>query len=150
MIVEVNSEMLPHTRLKNILGRRFNAVLEASQSRFEALVEPTIEFPPHSMPNPDLVVANTATDARYLGLKHLAIVVEVGASSLRGDLGTKRALYAERHVPEYWVVDVGRRQVHQFWAPAEGEYAETRLIPLDGELRSATIPELAIDGSGIL
>ena len=150
MIVEVNLEMLPHTRLKNLLARRFNTVLESSKSQFEALVEPTIAFPPYSMPNPDLVVADTTTDARYLGLKHLAIVVEVGASRLRGDLDTKRVLYAERHVPEYWVVDVAGRQVHQFWTPTDGAFVDSRIVPLDGELRSATVPDLAIDGSGIL
>jgi hypothetical protein len=37
-----------------------------------------------------------------------------------------------------------------FWSPADGDYREQRTVPLAGELRSATLPDLAIDGSGIL
>ena len=32
----------------------------------------------------------------------------------------------------------------------QGGYAESRVVPLEGLLASATLPDLAIDGSGIL
>jgi hypothetical protein len=40
--------------------------------------------------------------------------------------------------------------IHQFWSPQDRLYTQSRIVPLAGELRSVTIPELAIDGTGIL
>lgn len=51
-------------------------------------------------------------------------------------------------MPEYWVVDGEANQVHQFWEPRDGVYAETSVVPLAGELASATLPGLAIEASG--
>ena len=150
MIVAVSPEMRPHTRVKNQLMLRFEGAIAATDRLLEALVEPTLSLPPHNMPQPDVLIARTDARDVYFGLQDAALVVEVGASSLRSDLGVKKLMYAEQGVPELWVVDVAGRHVHQFWSPAGGDYAETRVVPLAGELRSATMPDLAIDGSGIL
>jgi Uma2 family endonuclease len=39
------------------------------------------------------------------------LVIEIGRSSLLDDLGTKRSLYEELEVNEYWVVDVQKAQL---------------------------------------
>ena len=60
------------------------------------------------------------------------------------DLGRKRALYAAASIPEYWVVDVPARAVHQYWAPADGAYARSAVVPFGETVRSATLANLAV------
>ncbi|MDJ0707697.1 MAG: Uma2 family endonuclease [Leptolyngbyaceae cyanobacterium MO_188.B28] len=47
------------------------------------------------------------------------LAIEIGASSFKDDLGSKRLLYERLGVQEYWVVDVATRQVIAF-SVAEG------------------------------
>ena len=151
VIVAVNAEYRPHTFIKNELMFRLRLALRAIGSNYDAFVEPTLALPPHSLPEPDVIVADLSpSENDYVRLRHVAIVIEVGASSLTGDLGVKRRMYAMQGVPEYWVVDVKKRRVHQFRSPADGAYQDERVILLADELRSLTMPELAIDGAGIL
>ena len=151
VIIAVNAELHPHTRLKNELMFRFRLALQALGSDLEAFVEPTLALPPRNMPEPDVVVSSIPSSRDdYFRLMNMAIVVEIGASTLRTDLGVKRRMYAAQNVPEYWVVDVNGRKVNQFWMPRDGAYQEARVVPLVGELRSLTMPDLAIDGAGII
>jgi Uma2 family endonuclease len=72
------------------------------------------------------------------------LLVEVSDTTLADDLGHKRALYAAAEVPEYWVVDVFGRALHQYWAPADGVYARSAVVPFGGTVRSATLAGLAV------
>ena len=120
-------------------------------SNVTAMSAPTIAMPPHNAPEPDITLARASIDQDgYVDQSAVVLAVEISVSTLRHDLNFKRDLYARGGLPEYWVVDVDGRQVHQFWSPVDGAYAETRIVPLAGELRSATLPDLVIDGSGIL
>jgi Uma2 family endonuclease len=150
VVVTVNSEHLPHTRLKNELMFRLRLALRERGMAFDAFVEASLALPPYNMPDADIVVAHAHAQGTYLGTSDIAIVIEVSASSLRADLGVKKRLYAEHAVPEYWVADVSGRQVHQFWAPEDGDYRNTRIVPLAGRIRSVTLPDLIVSGAGIL
>jgi len=48
------------------------------------------------------------------------LVIEIAKSSLLDDLGTKRALYEELGVAEYWVVDVENSQILAYTIADEG------------------------------
>ena len=59
---------------------------------------------------PDLLVAPLADyDTSHPAEPHL--VIEVAESSLAYDRSTKRRLYAEQRVPEYWIVDIDARTI---------------------------------------
>ncbi|HIK44585.1 MAG TPA: Uma2 family endonuclease [Leptolyngbyaceae cyanobacterium M65_K2018_010] len=64
------------------------------------------------------------------------LVIEIGASPFKDDLGAKRLLYERLGVSEYWVVDVTNRQVIAFGVAA-GRSGEIH--------RSEVLPGLAID-----
>lgn len=59
------------------------------------------------------------------------LVIEVGASSFRDDLGAKRLLYERLGVAEYWVVHVAERRVIAFSVVdrRSGEVAVSEVLP---------------------
>lgn len=64
---------------------------------------------PITLPEPDFaIVPKTPIDRHPTGA---LLVVEMGNTSLRMDLGPKARIYAEGGVPEYWVLDVKRREI---------------------------------------
>lgn len=150
MIVGMSAEFRLHTFVKSQLMYRLQAALEAAGSRFCAVVEPTLALPPYNLPEPDVAVVNAPMERDYFRIEHVAMVIEVSDSTLANDLGAKLALYARHGIPEYWVIDLAEKIVHQFWiASAEG-FCERRSIPLDGALPVATMPDLEIDGTRLV
>ena len=150
VVVTVNAERVPHGRLKSELMFRLRLALREIGSECDAYADVTLSLPPHNMPEPDVLVARSDAAGDYWTAADTAIVIEVAASTLRGDLGIKKQIYAEHGIAEYWVTDVERQRVHQFWTPQDGAYRDTRIVPLAGPIASATRPDLIIDGAGIL
>ncbi|HEU4453818.1 MAG TPA: Uma2 family endonuclease [Longimicrobium sp.] len=54
------------------------------------------------------------------------LVIEVSESSLSTDRGVKRDRYAEFGIAEYWVLDISRRTIIAYRAPAQGRFTEER------------------------
>ena len=150
VVVTVNSERVPHGRLKSELMFRLRLALRAIGSEFDAYADVSLSLPPHNMPEPDVLVARSDAAGNYWAAADTAIAIEVAASTVRSDLGVKKHLYAEHGIPEYWVADVERRQVHQFWTPTDGDYRDVRIVPLAGDIHSITLPDLIVNGAGIL
>ncbi|MGB3613601.1 MAG: Uma2 family endonuclease [Elainellaceae cyanobacterium] len=72
---------------------------------------------------------NAPVDVTVFGPPTLAI--EIGASSFRDDLGTKRLLYERLGVAEYWVVNVAEREVIAFAIAnnRSGEIQTSEVLP---------------------
>jgi Uma2 family endonuclease len=119
-------------------------------SELEALAEISVKIDDESLPQPDGAVARVSVDRRYFDPQDIAIAIEVSDRSTRSDMAKKTVLYAEAGIPELWIVDLRSTQLHQFWFVRDGAYRETNASFLLGELSSATVPGLQIDGSGIL
>lgn len=80
-------------------------------------------------PQPDVAVLRFRDDfyaGQPPGADDALLVIEVAESSLSMDRGVKRERYAQFHIPEYWVVDAGRRVVIVHRAPEGGRYTEER------------------------
>ena len=69
---------------------------------------------------PDLFVADLAEfnrSGKWADVRTLYLAVEiVSPSSARADRFTKRRLYQEQRIPEYWVIDIDQRHV-EVWTP---------------------------------
>ena len=150
VLIEMSPQRTPHSFTKNELTYRLRRALEEIESALLAQAEVTLPLGPHSAPDPDIVLTSAPKGHDYIPLTSVALVVEIAATSLRYDLGDKKNLYAAAGIPEYWVVNVAARKVHRFWASEDGCFAQSDESRLDGPIASATIPNLAIDGSGIL
>ncbi len=85
---------------------------------------------PHqqSRPEPDLMWLRAA---RYRNghprSSDVQLAIEVSYSSLVYDLETKRRLYAEANITEYWIVDAAVNCIHVHREPIGGDY-QTRLV----------------------
>jgi Uma2 family endonuclease len=80
-------------------------------------------------PEPDLTVL------RQRSYKHaepavadVLLLMEVAETSLRYDRVTKRPLYAEAGVPEYWIVDCGAESIDLHRGPAHGGYRDVTRV----------------------
>jgi len=68
------------------------------------------------------------------------LVIEISRSSRQLDLGRKAELYAEADIPEYWVLDVERRELVVHRDPRDGRYKSVRTL---GE--HETVTAVAVD-----
>lgn len=150
MIVRMNSQTSAHAIVTSQLAFRLHDRLRDISSDLLACTNPTVVMPPHNAPDPDILVALPPAGARYFPVEGVALIIEVSRTTLHRDLTIKRDIYARAGVPEYWVVDVNTAVVNRSADPRDGEYRAEPPIPLAGELCNLTMPDLAIDGSGIL
>lgn len=141
----MHAQHRPHSRIKTELGYRMREALAAAESPLALLIEPSVAAPPHDVPEPDIVVTSEPRGEGPVPLASVALIVEVSDASLDFDLGPKALLYARHKVPEYWVVDVKGRQIHQLWAPREQAYTERRLVAFGEPIASATIAGLTVE-----
>lgn len=103
-----------------------------------------------SEPEPDITLARGAEetyDRRHPRVADLGVLIEVGDSTFLSDRRYKGVLYAKAKVPEFWLVNVVKRQIEVYAKPRAGKYqkpiaySENQSIPLilDGE-KIADIP----------
>jgi Uma2 family endonuclease len=81
----------------------------------------------YSEPEPDVAVVPRDEPRTIDHPTRATLLIEVAASSLRFDRGTKAALYARAGVPEYWVVDVSKRTIEVYGAPDGERYTAVGL-----------------------
>jgi Uma2 family endonuclease len=90
----------------------------------EAPIDVAPEDNPTNEPEPDVIVLRK--ELSYFRsnppAEDVLLVVEVADSSLSFDLTVKARLYARAGIPEYWVADVGTRQIYVHRNPGSGKY----------------------------
>ena len=144
----MNAQHRPHARVKTRLVIELTEALRGIGG-LEAVVEGSIEIPPHSVPEPDIVVTSEAEGEGLIPLASVRLVIEVADSTVNSDLKSKLRLYAAAGVPEYWVVDLPGAKLHQFWQPQGKAFFERREIALGGAVAAATIIGLTVATSSL-
>lgn len=148
-IVYVNAQHRPHARVKSRLFRLIANALDEIGDGSEAIVEGSVAMPPHNVPEPDIAVTREAEGDGLIPLGSVTLVVEVADTTLAEDLGRKMLTYARDAVPEYWVVDVNGRVIHQMWSPASDGYVERREVAFGAAITAATLPGLTIETASL-
>ncbi|WP_019515030.1 Uma2 family endonuclease [Sphingomonas sp. Mn802worker] len=143
-VVYMNAQHRPHARIKSRLYTAVSATLSARSERLEALVEGSIAVPPHNVPEPDITITSEPDGRGLIPLETVRLIIEVSDTTLRLDLDQKSFIYAAHRVPEYWVVDVNGREVHQMWAPETGVYNERHLHSFGDPITAITIDGLTV------
>lgn len=139
----MNARHRPHARIKSRLFRLIAEALDGSD--LEAVVEGSVAIPPVNAPERDIVVTSEAEGKGLIPLESVRLIVEVADATLKNDLSVKAAVYARHHVPEYWVVNLRERLIHQMWAPAGEAYAGRREVAFGGTLEAAAIDRLTVE-----
>ena len=150
VLLRMNPQRRPHGYAGTELGVRLSICVRGLDTELGVLIDCTIAMPPHNAPEPDIFIASDVRGQGYASLETVRLAVEVGDSSLSYDVREKAALYARHGVPEYWVVAIPEKQIHQFWSPASGEYRERRAIRIGERIASVTVPGLEVETEGLV
>lgn len=72
------------------------------------------------------------------------LVIEVADSSLTTDRRDKAPLYAERGIPEYWIVNIPEENVEVYLHPEDGTYQTVETCSGQDLLHPTRLPMLEI------
>lgn len=148
-IVFMNAQHRAHARIKTRLLVQLARVLGDLGGNLEAIVEGSVAIPPSNAPEPDIVVTSEPEGAGLIPLESVRLVIEVADTTLANDLSVKAVVYARTGVPEYWVVDVENRIIHQLWRPEGEAYGERRELAIGEPIAAATIEGLTVKTDGL-
>lgn len=134
-----------HAAKVDKLGRLLNAILSVqlsvrSQNPFVAgnLSEPI----------PDIAVVTYRDDYYENELPHgkdIHLIIEVADTTFTYDTKVKLPLYAESGIPEYWVIDLNKKQVHTFWEVQQNTYQQSQVYRSGDTIKAQNIElELAV------
>ena len=103
-------------------------------------------------PQPDFAVLR-GRDVSYKDREAWAedalLVIEVADSSLAYDRSTKRRLYAEAGIPEYWVVDCTAATIEVHRNPSPEGYRDVRLVTGAATLSPQAFPDVTLSTTEI-
>jgi Uma2 family endonuclease len=148
-IFVMSPEWRPHMRVKDEIAYRLRRAIEATDHALFVGTGGSVAVSETDLPRPDILLTRDIEGDGPVPAASVAMIVEVSASTLDYDLGDKATLYAVAGIPEYWVVDLGERNVHHFSRTTGGGYAERHTSRLGAPLTSTTIAGLTIDTTGI-
>jgi Uma2 family endonuclease len=94
-------------------------------------------------------VLTTHSGEGVVPLESVALIVEVSDTTLGIDMGRKLSIYAEAGVPEYWVVDVEGRVIHQMWGTSGEGYSERREFGFGAVIEAATMAGVSVATVGL-
>lgn len=72
------------------------------------------------------------------------LIVEVAETSLLFDRTSKAKLYAEHLIPEYWIVNIGDRQLEVFHNPSTSDYETHKILPADESVTPLHAPKFTL------
>lgn len=110
------------------------------------LTETTIDLRPEdnptSEPEPDVIVVNIPLGELPLLIQpaQIRFLAEVSNSTLDLDLEVKSNLYARSGIPEYWVLDINKKEVHVHRKPLQGQYKSISTYARDESVSLMTAP----------
>ncbi|MCU0696780.1 MAG: Uma2 family endonuclease [Myxococcaceae bacterium] len=138
----------PHSKLVRVLNRAL--VTQTSADDHEVLVQLPLAAADDSEPEPDLAVVRASRGIPDDHPPTALLVIEVADTSLKLDLGPKALLYAQCHVPEYWVVDVNAEATIVHTEPRAGRFRRVRRSSWTRTLRSTSVPGVAVNLAALL
>lgn len=143
VIVEMALEGEPHAYFSTEAGEYLIRLLG---DRATIRAAKPITLPNNSEPEPDVAVVQRL-GREYLSHhpypENIFWLIEYSDSSLEKDLETKSRIYAEVEIPEYWVVNLRKRQLIVFRNSQNGEYT-SRATLAEGIIQPLAFPDVQI------
>jgi Uma2 family endonuclease len=133
-LIEMNSQMMLHARLKTRLAMRLASSMPTG---FEVVVEGSTILSELTLVDPDIVViSNSPIERRYISRDEAMLAIEVSDTTLHYDLGLKAGLYAAAGIRELWVLDVSAKTVWVHRVPSGKGYQSVVQIAFDQPMSS--------------
>jgi Uma2 family endonuclease len=133
---------------------RMNALLgRAVGDRAIVRVQGPVRLDDFSEPQPDLALLAPCADfyeQRHPGPADTLLVVEVSDTTLRYDRQIKSALYARHGIPELWIFDTQRKELHVFRDPSDSGYSQVFMADRQASLQVVRLPGVTIDSSALI
>jgi len=111
-------------------------------------IQNSFMIPQYSEPEPDIVILKPRDDfyaGKFPLSEDILLIIEVADSSLKYDQKTKLSLYAEQHIPEYWIVNLERNILEIYRQPQNKSYLKQSLIDTPGiAFAPITFPEMTM------
>ncbi len=153
-IFEMAAKGSPHTVCTGLLCRQLDRLV-GDQVAIRS--QEPITLPNDSEPEPDVAIAlGQIQDYRssHPTPDQILLIIEVADSSLTYDRTTKLSLYAEFHIPHYWIANVSAKQMECHSHPyqdSEGNfsYQSRQVIMATQTLNLPDFPEVSLNLSGI-
>lgn len=96
-------------------------------------------------PEPDFAIVPEGTQADGTDATTALLAIEIANTSLRDDLQRKARIYARAGIPEYWVVDVKKRELIVHRSPAGEKYRSVKHLKDLSEVTCSSVPRLKLD-----
>jgi Uma2 family endonuclease len=147
-ILEMNPPVPRHSILQTDLAQLFG-FYRLRHPELRAIVEPGLKLLPDAVRRPDLIVLlDPAHGGRCLREAKVfsgppQVVVEVLSSNPWQDLVTKRELYAEAGVPEYWILSPDEEEAA--FLRLEGTLYRQAACLREGRYETPLLPGFALD-----
>ena len=150
LLCRMNPQNIPHMTAKADFCEALLDSLREIGSKLRVASEGSVRASDHDVPQPGIIVWEPIKARGPVPRERVRLAVDVSDSTLPDDLGYKRALYAAAGIPEYWIVDLRGRTIHQNWAPMEGEYSRAEVVPFGSTIASIAVPGLAISTAALI
>ena len=110
-------------------------------------VQGSIQLDNATAPEPDIAVIRrrSINDIGPALPSDIYLLVEVADSSLEFDRGEKLARYAAAGIPEVWIANLRSGELVVNTEPEGTTYANTRVIPLGGQVSPQAFPDVALE-----
>ncbi len=153
-IFEMAAKGSPHTVCTGLLCRQLDRLV-GDQVAIRS--QEPITLPNDSEPESDVAIALGQIQDYLLHhptSEQILLIIEVADSSLTYDRTTKLSLYAEFHIPHYWIANVCAKQMECHSHPyqdSEGNfsYQSRQVIMATQTLNLPDFPEVSLNFSGI-
>ena len=125
LLITMHPQSIEHRDTIKFLYSKLFIALEIENRAAVYQTMPVTLSKMNSEPEPDIFIAS-GSDEDYKGRDIVAsdvlLVVEVSKSTIVKDSTTKLEIYALEGIPEYWIVDVEKRNVQVLRKPCENYY----------------------------
>ncbi|NEP10189.1 MAG: Uma2 family endonuclease [Symploca sp. SIO2C1] len=137
-------EMVPTDPLHDFLGDEVADYLRdllGTRARVRECKGVTL---PTSEPQPDIaIVERISYREHHPQPENIYLLIEIAKSQPPRDTETKRKIYAQAGIKEYWVINLKRGELRVFRDPAGGDY-RVDVVWNQETIRALAFPEVAI------
>lgn len=126
-IIDMSPIHPPHAYCVTQLTRFFYQHLSADD--YIISVQNPIQLSSYSLPQPDVVIAHfrEALDQHHIQASDVVILIEVADTSYDYDRYIKLKEYTAAGIPEYWIVNIQKRQIEVYTDPEEDIYTQIKI-----------------------